>query len=56
VPALVLAEVDCFLRNERQAMRKLVAEVFSLDEGEGRGGGPSATLLCSSMRSEPAHT
>jgi predicted nucleic acid-binding protein len=28
VPALVLAEVDYFLRNERAAMRKLVAEVF----------------------------
>ena len=28
VPALVLAEVDYFLRNERQAMRKLVAEIF----------------------------
>ena len=28
VPALVLAEVDYFLRNERRAMRKFVAEVF----------------------------
>jgi len=28
VPALVLAEVDCFLRDERAAMRKLVAEIF----------------------------
>ena len=28
VPALVLAEVDYFLRNERSAMRKLVAEIF----------------------------
>ena len=28
VPALVLAEIDCFLRKERGAMRKLVAEVF----------------------------
>jgi predicted nucleic acid-binding protein len=28
VPALVLAEIDCFLRKERRAMRKLVAEVF----------------------------
>ncbi len=28
VPALVLAEVDYFLRNDRPAMRKLVAEVF----------------------------
>jgi len=28
VPALVLAEVDYFLRNERVAMRKLVAELF----------------------------
>jgi uncharacterized protein len=28
VPALVLAEVDYFLREERQAMRKLVAEIF----------------------------
>lgn len=28
VPALVLAEVDYFLRQERAAMRKLVAELF----------------------------
>jgi predicted nucleic acid-binding protein len=28
VPALVLAEVDFFLRTERAAMRKLVAEIF----------------------------
>lgn len=28
VPALVLAEVDYFLSNERAAMRKLVAEIF----------------------------
>jgi predicted nucleic acid-binding protein len=28
VPALVLAEIDYFLRNERRAMRKFVAEVF----------------------------
>ncbi len=28
VPALVLAEVDCFLRNERAAMRKLIVELF----------------------------
>ncbi len=28
VPALVLAEVDYFLRENRPAMRKLVAEVF----------------------------
>lgn len=28
VPALVLAEVDYFLRDERPAMRKLVAELF----------------------------
>jgi len=28
VPALVLAEVDYFLRRERAAMRKLVAEMF----------------------------
>ena len=28
VPALVLAEVDYFLRGERAAMRKLVAELF----------------------------
>jgi predicted nucleic acid-binding protein len=28
VPALVLAEVDYFLRDERAAMRKLVAEIF----------------------------
>ena len=28
VPGLVLAEVDYFLRNERRAMRKLVAEIF----------------------------
>jgi predicted nucleic acid-binding protein len=28
VPALVLAEVDYFLRSERAAMRKLVAEIF----------------------------
>lgn len=28
VPALVLAEVDYFLRDERPAMRKLVAEIF----------------------------
>lgn len=28
VPALVLAEVDYFLRGERVAMRKLVAELF----------------------------
>lgn len=31
VPALVLAEVDYFLRRERRAMRKLVAEI--LDPG-----------------------
>ena len=30
VPALVLAEVDYFLRRERAAMRKLVAEIFDL--------------------------
>ena len=29
VPGLVLAEVDCFLRADRRAMRKLVAEVFN---------------------------
>ena len=28
VPALVLAEVDCFLRDQRAAMRKLIAEIF----------------------------
>ena len=28
VPALVLAEVDYFLKDERAAMRKLVAEMF----------------------------
>jgi hypothetical protein len=28
VPALVLAEVDYFLRRERAAMRRLVAEIF----------------------------
>lgn len=28
VPALVLAEVDYFLRAERKAMRKLIAEIF----------------------------
>ncbi len=28
VPSLVLAEVDYFLRVERQSMRKLVAEIF----------------------------
>jgi len=28
VPGLVLAEVDYFLRNERAAMRKLIAEIF----------------------------
>ena len=28
VPALVLAEVDYFLRDQRTAMRKLVAEIF----------------------------
>ena len=28
VPGLVLAEVDYFLRAEREAMRKLIAEVF----------------------------
>lgn len=28
VPGLVLAEVDYFLRDERAAMRKLVAEIF----------------------------
>ena len=28
VPALVLAEVDYFLRNERAAMRRLIAEIF----------------------------
>jgi predicted nucleic acid-binding protein len=28
VPALVLAEVDYFLRDKRAAMRKLVAEIF----------------------------
>ena len=28
VPGLVLAEVDCFLRRERRAMRKLIAEIF----------------------------
>jgi hypothetical protein len=28
VPALVLAEVDYFLRENRPAMRKLVAEMF----------------------------
>lgn len=28
VPALVLAEVDCFLRDRRAAMRKLIAEIF----------------------------
>jgi predicted nucleic acid-binding protein len=28
VPALVLAEVDSFLREERGAMRKLIAEIF----------------------------
>lgn len=28
VPALVLAEIDYFLRNERAAMRKLIVELF----------------------------
>lgn len=28
VPALILAEVDYFLREERAAMRKLIAEIF----------------------------
>ena len=28
VPGLVLAEVEYFLRDERNAMRKLVAEIF----------------------------
>jgi len=28
VPGLVLAEVDYFLRGERRAMRKLIAEIF----------------------------
>jgi predicted nucleic acid-binding protein len=28
VPALILAEVDYFLRNDRPAMRKLVGEIF----------------------------
>lgn len=28
VPSLVLAEVDYFLRDERTAMRKLIAEIF----------------------------
>jgi predicted nucleic acid-binding protein len=28
VPGLVLAEVDYFLREERAAMRKLIAEIF----------------------------
>jgi predicted nucleic acid-binding protein len=28
VPALVLAEVDYFLRDQRAAMRKLIAEIF----------------------------
>lgn len=28
VPSLVLAEVDYFLRHERRAMRKLIAEIF----------------------------
>jgi uncharacterized protein len=28
VPALVLAEVDYFLRDERAAMRRLIAEIF----------------------------
>jgi predicted nucleic acid-binding protein len=28
VPALVLAEVDYFLRDNRAAMRKLIAEIF----------------------------
>ena len=28
VPALVLAEVDYFLRDDRAAMRKLIAEIF----------------------------
>ena len=28
VPALVLAEVDYFLRDKRPAMRKLIAEIF----------------------------
>jgi predicted nucleic acid-binding protein len=28
VPALVLVEVDYFLRGERAAMRKLIAEIF----------------------------
>jgi predicted nucleic acid-binding protein len=28
VPALVLAEVDYFLRKERAAMRRLIAEIF----------------------------
>ena len=30
VPGLVLAEVDYFLREDRAAMRKLVAEVFDV--------------------------
>ena len=30
VPALVLAEVDYFLRDRRTAMRKLVAEIFGV--------------------------
>ena len=28
MPALVLAEVDYFLREQRAAMRKLIAEIF----------------------------
>jgi predicted nucleic acid-binding protein len=28
VPGLVLAEIDYFLRDERAAMRKLIAEIF----------------------------
>jgi predicted nucleic acid-binding protein len=28
VPGLVLAEVDCFLRDNRAAMRRLVADIF----------------------------
>ena len=31
VPALVLAELDDFLRDERVAMRKLIAEIFDED-------------------------
>lgn len=29
IPGLVLAEVDCFLRNERKAMRALIADLTS---------------------------